>query len=220
MNRLSDEEWLARARARYGTFGEYVPEEVATLPPPAEAVEAQAPPAPGPCCPRCEERPALQIFPRRELVSYEPLRFCPQCYGFWARRDALTPGIAEPGELHPALAAAPAPARCRLCFGRLKPDGSCRDCEAPPEIIACPACDLPMSRFEEQGVTLDRCDGCGGLWFDMGEIVRVYGPAEPRSLASAYVQQLKREEDDEEPEQAWQIAATILIRLFLPFLPF
>jgi Zn-finger nucleic acid-binding protein len=36
----------------------------------------------------------------------------------------------------------------------------------------CPECGFRMLHRRVQGVTIDRCDGCGGLWFDMEEVRR------------------------------------------------
>lgn len=33
----------------------------------------------------------------------------------------------------------------------------------------CPKCKAAMSPVEIEGITVDRCDGCGGLWFDLRE---------------------------------------------------
>ncbi len=37
------------------------------------------------------------------------------------------------------------------------------------ESIGCPKCHAPMHEQTGNGVTIDRCEGCGGLWFDQGE---------------------------------------------------
>jgi Zn-finger nucleic acid-binding protein len=36
--------------------------------------------------------------------------------------------------------------------------------------MRCPECGLRMLQRRIEGVTIDRCDGCGGLWFDMEEV--------------------------------------------------
>jgi Zn-finger nucleic acid-binding protein len=35
--------------------------------------------------------------------------------------------------------------------------------------MQCPKCDAPMDPVEYEGITVDRCTGCSGLWFDMLE---------------------------------------------------
>ena len=34
--------------------------------------------------------------------------------------------------------------------------------------LACPKCGLPMHVWESNGLTLDHCHHCKGLWFDAG----------------------------------------------------
>lgn len=43
----------------------------------------------------------------------------------------------------------------------------------PPEPIACPACDTPMFLDTVDGVALDHCVECLGVWLDAGEIERL-----------------------------------------------
>ncbi len=35
--------------------------------------------------------------------------------------------------------------------------------------MLCPKCDYEMLEVDCGGITIDRCTGCGGLWFDRGE---------------------------------------------------
>ena len=35
--------------------------------------------------------------------------------------------------------------------------------------MKCPKCDQDMEAVEYQGIEVDRCRGCGGIWFDMLE---------------------------------------------------
>lgn len=217
--KLSDEEWLVRARARAQAAGSYdEPVGFEPLPPPAVATHDEDDAPLGPAderCPYCAEHPLLAIYPRYEIVTLEPLRYCPRCYGFWARKDALSRGVADPRVSHPALDASLAPGRCRLCFGRLDAAGACRDCAAPAPVLRCPACTMPMARVEQQAVTLDRCDPCAGVWFDMGEIARVYKLPPVPSLTTAAIGPGDVTADDLPP--AWQLAAEVLLEVFLPF---
>jgi Zn-finger nucleic acid-binding protein len=38
--------------------------------------------------------------------------------------------------------------------------------------LKCPECRIKMIQLDHHGVTLDRCPGCDGLWFDIEEIHR------------------------------------------------
>ncbi|HET7738607.1 MAG TPA: zf-TFIIB domain-containing protein [Tepidiformaceae bacterium] len=167
-------------------------------------------------CPACEGRPALEVFRRYELITVEPLRYCPRCFGFWAAKDALSRGVHDEGSDHPAVLAGRAPARCRFCFGRLREDEVCRKCgKSLPEYL-CPSCDSPMQRQRGGGITLDHCGACSGTWFDTGEVRATYGlqPA-PTAMRKVYGEAL-----DQEPESEISLilqALGIVSRIFLPF---
>jgi uncharacterized protein len=55
-----------------------------------------------------------------------------------------------------------------------------------PELI-CPKCQSPMRSYERNGVTVDQCSGCRGVFLDRGELERLVDaesafyerPAEP-----------------------------------------
>jgi Zn-finger nucleic acid-binding protein len=36
--------------------------------------------------------------------------------------------------------------------------------------MKCPKCDAEMAAIDHEGITVDRCTACGGLWFDMLEL--------------------------------------------------
>ncbi|HEX2221142.1 MAG TPA: zf-TFIIB domain-containing protein [Candidatus Limnocylindria bacterium] len=53
--------------------------------------------------------------------------------------------------------------------------------------LRCPKCDAPMRMYERNGVHVDRCTECGGIFLDRGELDRLitaesayYGPADDR----------------------------------------
>src|SRR5512135_1093077 len=122
MKRLTDEEWVAQARGRMAISHDWATPEDELFAAPTPT--ATTTPAPRPLlCPYCVTHPALANFQRSEVPSGQPLKYCAQCYGFWAAGDALTGGVADDGDDSPALTATPGPRRCRACFGHLKPDG-------------------------------------------------------------------------------------------------
>jgi Zn-finger nucleic acid-binding protein len=141
--------------------------------------------------------------------------YCRNCYGFWAAGDSLSQGFESEYVDDPALIAAQAPPRCRECFGYLKPDGMCAKCGKSRPPMACPVCSRAMQRFDRGGVTLDGCEPCHGVWFDMGELAAVYGlkPGEERPLPGVG--------DPNQPQQSGHEAlnaAFIIARTFLPFI--
>ena len=72
-----------------------------------------------------------------------------------------------------------------------------------------------MERIDREGVTLDQCAPCTGVWFDTGEIAAVFKLEPPQGLAASRIDE--NATDDGPPD--WLSAAMILSRLFLPFLP-
>ena len=213
MSLAADERWLADARARAAS-GEWERDAdaiFAELKRQAGENATAIPPEPG--CPSCATHPAMRAFPRYELVSVDPFLYCGACYGFWAEGDALSRGVSDPGFAHPALEAAPAPRRCKACFGHLKPDNVCAKCGETPPLLGCPRCSAEMERFENGGVLLDQCAACRGTWFDTGEIARVYklGPAQGLAMSTVDEHAL-----DEMPPP-WLLAVEVLARVFLPF---
>lgn len=210
----SDERWLAdaRARAAAGRWEREAETVFSELRRQAEARVASQPPEPR--CPACPGHPSMRAFPRYELISSDPFLYCPVCYGFWAVGDALARGVADAGFVHPALEAVPAPRRCKKCFGHLKPDNVCAKCGEAPDLLPCPLCSKPMERFERESMQLDECAPCRGTWFDTGEIARVFKLEPVQGLAASTV-------DENAPDEVpppWLLAASVLVRMFLPFL--
>jgi Zn-finger nucleic acid-binding protein len=39
--------------------------------------------------------------------------------------------------------------------------------------LTCPKCTADMRTYERNGVTVDQCTGCGGLFLDRGELERL-----------------------------------------------
>lgn len=212
----ADEQWIAQARDRYARSGNWErnAEEIeAALRAQAAELEANRPEMPR--CPACATHPEMRTFPRRELLTIDPLMYCGFCYGFWSVGDALSRGVRDAGYNHPAIEAVQGPRRCRACLGHLNDDDICRKCGLALPVLACPECAKPMERFERDGVRLDKCEPCHGTWFDVGEIVTVYKLVPSQSLAMSTVDETAAEGDP----PAWWIAANILARVFLPWLP-
>ena len=154
-------------------------------------------------------------MPRFELQTVSPLMYCNACYGFWSTGDALSRGPVDPGVVHPALEAARAPRRCRACFGHLKPDHTCAKCGKALPPLDCPNCGKTMERIERDGIQLDKCEPCTGVWFDTGEIAAVHRLVPAQGLAASTVDE--HASDDEPP--GWLTAAMMVGRVLVPFLP-
>ena len=94
MKRLSDDEWVARARSRFATKGTWDTE-------PWNVADAKPDPpkSTGPTCPYCTKRPRLEEFRRYQSATSRPLLVCEACYGFWAVDDSLSGGFADFGDV-------------------------------------------------------------------------------------------------------------------------
>jgi Zn-finger nucleic acid-binding protein len=210
---MTDDEWVAAARARVaaGANWERPADDVfASLR--ASAAARQAPPA-GPRCPYCKEHPALRKFPASDLITAEPVMFCPRCYGVWVTGDALAGGMVVTMDNH-ALTAIRAQPRCRACGGHLRDDESCVKCGEKLPPLNCPQCSKQMERFEQGGVKLDQCKACRGTWFDIGEFAAVYALERPKGLTEEMVEQYPPAMADVEPwEVGLQVGAQLLLAL-------
>jgi len=63
-----------------------------------------------------------------------------------------------------------------------------------PDLI-CPKCQSPMRTYERNGVTIDQCSGCRGLFLDRGELERLVD-----AEGSYYAREADRERE-REPER-------------------
>lgn len=113
-------------------------------------------------CPKCGD--ALHELQTPELVEVD---FCSGCKGIFM----------DAGE-----------ASVWFEMGSDLPDLDRSRAAARPTALSCPRCAGPLSELPylaEAPVLLDRCEGCGGLWFDAGEVPKVEALAsrlgDPRS---------------------------------------
>lgn len=212
--KVSDEQWIAEARARAATGAGWERDWSAI------AGSLRTPDEPGESnpaalrCPYCDAAPELETVRRYEVFSTQPLLRCPSCYGFWANGDALATGVRDPYDEHPSFFAIVAPARCRSCHGHLKEDESCRKCGQRLKQLNCPECSKPMERWKKEKLRLDTCAACHGTWFDVGEIAVVYGLAPPQSWPASLIDEHAA---DDEPE-GWAVFLLSALRFLAPFL--
>ncbi|CAA9534473.1 MAG: hypothetical protein AVDCRST_MAG85-3971 [uncultured Solirubrobacteraceae bacterium] len=61
--------------------------------------------------------------------------------------------------------------------------------------LTCPKCQSPMRSYERNGVTLDQCTGCRGLFLDRGELERLV------DAEGSFYQQAAERERPREPER-------------------
>ncbi len=55
----------------------------------------------------------------------------------------------------------------------------------------CPRCSSPMGEIENEGVTMDFCSDCKGLWFDAGEVASYFELSRDLPMLSAENRQEK-----------------------------
>jgi len=104
-------------------------------------------------CPRCNV--PLLVEEHGDIT----MEICGRCCGRWMDPDDLK------GVLHVIKLPVDGPAvRTGV------------DLTDVPENALCPRCGLPMEPFNyagDSGVILDKCQDCGGLWLDRGNLERV-----------------------------------------------
>lgn len=105
------------------------------------------------------------------------LDHCARCGGIWFERgEAQQLTWHAPAELWKLV-----PPRAHVlrppCHGCGTPlDRDHRDCAVCGRAneIACPTCDKPTVRADAQGLTLDICGKCKGVWFDHAELRSIW----------------------------------------------
>ena len=71
--------------------------------------------------------------------------------------------------------------------------------------LRCPKCDAPMRMYERNGVHVDRCTECGGVFLDRGELDRLitaessyYGPRDDRFARDDRGRNRRDDRDDDD----------------------
>jgi Zn-finger nucleic acid-binding protein len=57
--------------------------------------------------------------------------------------------------------------------------------EADVAAMACPVCRVPLSMSERQGIEIDYCPQCRGVWLDRGELDKIIERSAPADAAPA-----------------------------------
>lgn len=120
-------------------------------------------------CPVC--RSALRII----HVDDVAIDFCPQCRGSWFEMNELQ-AVYERREslsslLTPALPnLVRDPVLCTQCGNHSsRPAKVCSRCKAPLDFL-CPHCQKPLETTNRNGLIVDCCRECKGVWLDGGEL--------------------------------------------------
>lgn len=105
------------------------------------------------------------------------LDHCGRCGGIWFERGEVQQLAArDPAALWAEVAPradTPRPP-CHHCQALI--DRDAEKCEAcgKPNVLDCPTCDLEMKRHAVNGLLLDVCERCQGVWFDHKELAAVW----------------------------------------------
>jgi uncharacterized protein len=103
--------------------------------------------------------------------------YCPRCGGLWFDRGEVA-HLARRDEavIHPLLIDAAVRVRppCQGCGTPL--DRNAERCEVcrRSNVLDCPVCDETMERRERDGLVLDVCRRCHGVWFDNAELSAIW----------------------------------------------
>ena len=105
------------------------------------------------------------------------LDYCPRCGGLWFDRGEVgRVAHHDTSVIHPLLIDAAARVRppCQGCGTPLDRNAEkCAVC-GRRNILGCPVCDEPMERRERDGLVLDVCKRCQGVWFDNAELSAIW----------------------------------------------
>ncbi|MDA8096752.1 MAG: hypothetical protein C4575_01135 [Desulforudis sp.] len=70
--------------------------------------------------------------------------------------------------------------------------------------MQCPACDAELRMTDRQGVEIDYCPKCRGVWLDRGELDKIVERAQPASFeeqADRHPKDFGRHEERYEPKK-------------------
>ena len=140
-----------------------------SVPPPGGQFEIRYP------CPVCQVMmDKAQVRGRAGLLT---LDHCNRCGGVWFERGEVQQlALRKPDDLWAEVAPRPdaPPPLCLQCQTPVNRDAEkCGAC-GRKNTINCPHCDDPMARREVNGLVLDICERCHGVWFDHKELEAVW----------------------------------------------
>ncbi|UCG87241.1 MAG: zf-TFIIB domain-containing protein [Gemmatimonadota bacterium] len=134
-------------------------------------------------CPTCLGVAMEKLKPVRdhELV----LDYCRRCGGVWfdagevrALRQVRPKGLGGAVELRETAFRMP----CHSCLTAMNRDAQqCPAC-GWKNLLNCPKCQQRMERMERDGLTLDACRSCRGVWFDNHELAQIWNMEMRRNL--------------------------------------
>ncbi len=134
-------------------------------------------------CARCGSRGLLA----HDLEGCE-VHVCTECGGLWIGADAFREAIRKPPPA--AMKSSETPVSDTPVWGESS--------------LSCPGCGRTMKKgvySYSSGIVIDRCESCGGIWLDRGELARIRAfvnwepPRERVLMAQFQAEQLRRRAD-------------------------
>ena len=105
------------------------------------------------------------------------LDHCRRCGGVWFERAEMAQLERHPQEAFRTLVprrAEPVHTACHWCQSPMHRDlPDCPACQRP-NVLSCPQCGREMTRRERDGLVLDFCGKCEGVWFDHAELDHIW----------------------------------------------
>jgi Zn-finger nucleic acid-binding protein len=116
-------------------------------------------------CPRCD----LSLNELTKVgVSVD---ICANCRGMWLDRGELEKLVIQVGERERKKGPA---AQCtETSTGIATRTAGLATRTRREGILRCPRCATPLKEARQDGVRLDACGGCHGVWLDRGELERI-----------------------------------------------
>ena len=113
------------------------------------------------------------------------LDYCRRCGGVWfdagevaMLRNLHPKGIGRTIELRESAFRMP----CHSCHAVMdRNEATCPAC-GWKNILSCPTCEKSLERVDRDGMTLDVCRSCRGVWFDNHELAEIWNMEVQRNL--------------------------------------
>ena len=64
----------------------------------------------------------------------------------------------------------------------------------------CPRCESSLKEVDRDGITIDRCDGCRGVWLDRGELEKLIARNAPSAGDDERRRDEPRRDDDDDDD--------------------
>lgn len=62
----------------------------------------------------------------------------------------------------------------------------------------CPRCESSLSELDRDGITIDRCTGCRGVWLDRGELEKLLARSPARERDDQEERRRQHHDDDDD----------------------